>query len=378
MTHQANTTTVLDAPPPVFIASDLYRDAAYGSNHPLAIPRIGTVVDLCRQLGWLDTQTAMESPRATENELAQFHEPAYIDAVHRADKSGISDRALREAFSLGTLENPVFAGMYKRTTTACGGSILAARQALEGTVAFSPAGGMHHAQPGRASGFCYFNDPVLAILTLKAGGAERVFYADLDAHHGDGVENAFADDLTVLTLSIHEESRWPYTGTDDLPERRVRNLPVPKGFNDNELDCVMEAVVIPAMRHFVPDAAVITCGADGLAGDPLSGMALSNVALWRAVLQITEEAPGTAVLGGGGYNPWTLARCWSGLWGILNGYPVPTALPAPSEALLRELDCELIDEEDAPESWFTQLADTPNDTPLRPELLKIVEARARC
>jgi acetoin utilization protein AcuC len=362
--------------PAVLIANALYRRAAYGTNHPLAIPRIGTVIDLCQQLGWTDN--TLDSPRASDSDLAMYHDADYIDAVRRADERGKSDRSLRDDFGLGTLENPVFTGMYARTATACGGSILAAQCALDGKVAFSPAGGMHHAQPGRASGFCYFNDPVLAILTLKAGGARRVFYADLDAHHGDGVENAFADDPDVLTLSIHEENRWPYSGKTDQPTRAIRNFPVPKGFNDCELDLLMDCVVMPAMARFAPDAAVITCGADGLDGDPLSGMALSNGALWRAVRRITAQAPGTAVLGGGGYNPWTLARCWAGLWGVLNGFSLPDTLPAASQTLLRGLECDLIDEEDAPETWFTRLADAPKTDPVRPAVLKIVEAATQC
>jgi len=362
--------------PPVLIANALYRRAAYGGNHPLAIPRIGTVIDLCRQLGWDDD--IADSPRATDADLAMFHDRTYIDAVRRADEAGKADRALRDDFGLGTLENPIFAGMHERTATACGGSILAAKAALGGAAAFNPAGGMHHAQPGRASGFCYFNDPVLAILTLKAGGAERVFYADLDAHHGDGVENAFACDPNVVTLSIHEEGRWPYSGADDQPSRAIRNLPVPKGFNDAELDLLMTAAVIPAMRRFAPDAAVITCGADGLAGDPLSGMSLSNGALWRAVLQIVAEASGTAVLGGGGYNPWTLARCWAGLWGALSGRSFPDTLPPESETLLRSLECDLIDEEDVPDFWYTRLTDPPNEDPVRPAVVKIVESWPQC
>src|SRR5207344_3103305 len=98
----------------------------------------------------------------------------------------------RTRYGLGTMENPLFPGLFERAATSVGGSILAAQLALEGRVAFHPAGGTHHGRPGRASGFCYFNDPVFAVLTLLRAGLERVLYVDLDAHHGDGVQDAFA------------------------------------------------------------------------------------------------------------------------------------------------------------------------------------------
>ena len=276
---------------------------------------------------------------------------------------------MRRRYRIGTMENPLFPGLYRRATTAVGGSILAAELAMAGRVVFHPSGGTHHGRPDRASGFCYFNDPVFALMTLLERGLERVLYVDLDAHHGDGVQDAFAADPRVLTVSIHEEKRWPHSGlVEDRALGGARNLPVPAGFNDDELDFLMREAVVPLARAFAPEAVVVTCGADPLAGDPLSKLELSNVALWRAVETLVELTQRSVVLGGGGYNPWTVVRCWSGLWGRLSGREIPAVLPPNAQALLAGFECDLIDEEDVPESWHTRLADEPNHGPVRPQI----------
>jgi len=356
--------------PPVFISSDVFRGVGYRPNHPLAIPRVSTVIDLCRILDWFPDGTYVESPRATINDLARFHDPTYIAAVEGADAAGRVDTKTRDRHRLGTAENPVFKGMLKRAATACGGSIEAARRVLRGGIAYNPAGGTHHGRRDRASGFCFFNDPVLGILTLLDGGVGRVFYADLDAHHGDGVQDAFADDPRVFTVSIHEARRWPHTGVsgDRGSGGTARNLPVPRGFNDSELDFLMGAAVLPLAERFEPDAVFITCGADCLAGDPLAKLELSNVAVWRAVGQLVGLTPRTVVVGGGGYNPWTVGRCWTGVWGVLNGFAIPNRLPEEASALLRRLDCDLVDDDEIEEAWLTTLADTPRPGPVRSEV----------
>lgn len=360
---------------PLFVGSELYRRAAYGKNHPLAIPRIATVMDLCRHLSWLGAADFVDSPTASESQLLRFHNRSYLDALRRAEASGRTDRATRERFALGTLENPIFPGMYERAATSVGGSIRAAEIALGGGLAYHPSGGTHHGRPDRASGFCYFNDPVFCILTLLDGGLERVFYVDLDAHFCDGVQDAFADDDRVFTLSIHEAGRWPYGGAvADRAGGAARNLPVPAGFNDSELAFLMANAVLPLGRAFDPQAVVVTCGADGLAGDPLSRMQLSNRALWQAVQEATALASKAVVLGGGGYNPWTVSRCWAGLWGRLRGDDTDIDLPFGAKSLLLGLDCDLVDEDERPEDWFTRLTDRPNLGPVRSQVSDLVPA----
>jgi acetoin utilization protein AcuC len=355
--------------PPVFVGHEIYRQAAYGSHHPLAIPRVETTTDLCRALGWLPEGSRVVSPRATEAQLARFHTRDYIAAV----KSGAPTQESRRRHALGTMENPLFPGLFERAATSVGGSIRAAELALEGRVAFHPAGGTHHGRPDRASGFCYFNDPVFALLTLLDHGVQRVLYVDLDAHHGDGVQDAFAHDPRVHTVSIHEAGRWPHTGAaSDTGGGRARNLPVPRRFNDSELRFLVDHVIVPLAARVSPEAVVLTCGADALEGDPLSSMALSNVALWSVVRELAALAPATVVLGGGGYNPWTVARYWAGLWGCISGKTTPEVLTVEARRVLEPLACDLIDDEDVRDEWRTTLADRPNRGPVRKEIHDLV------
>jgi acetoin utilization protein AcuC len=359
--------------PAAFIGSQIYRNEAFGSHHPLSIPRIAGVMDICAMLGWLGDDIFHDSPPATVSQLTQFHEAHYVQALKQADEEGRVEKEVRERYRIGTMENPVFPGLFQRAATAVGGSILAAQLALEGKVAFHPAGGTHHGRPDRASGFCYFNDPVFSITTLLDAGLDRILYVDLDAHHGDGVQDAYAEDPRVLTISIHEEKRWPRTGpVTDRAGGAARNLPVPRGFNDSELSHLMNHAVLHLGREFEPQALVITCGTDALQGDPLSGMALSNAGLWAAVEQLLELCDHNVVLGGGGYNPWTVVRCWSGLWGRLSHREIPGLLPPDARAFLQGLECDLVDEEYVRPDWTTTLADEPNTGPVREEVKALV------
>ncbi|MGI9381884.1 MAG: hypothetical protein ACR2PO_01925 [Methyloligellaceae bacterium] len=353
----------------LLITNPVFREPAFGTYHPLSIPRHATVLDLCDSLGWLTDECLEICPLADRSQLEAFHAPAYLDAFAKACETGRVSSADRHRFGLGTRENPIFRGLHERAAATVGGAVLAAKRACAERVAFHPAGGTHHGQSDRASGFCYFNDPVFAILTFLDAGVARVFYADLDAHHGDGVEHAFAADDRVLTLSVHERDRWPFTGAAASPTNiQTCNLPVPAGFNDTELAFLMDEAVLPCAERFAPEAIVITSGADALAGDPLSRLALSNGALWDAVTALTGLSDATVVLGGGGYNPWTVARCWSGLWGRLAGYPMPERLPAEAEQLLAGLDCDLVDDEDVDPNWLTTLEDARNEGLIREEV----------
>jgi acetoin utilization protein AcuC len=346
--------------PPLLVASEYCRRRGFGSRHPLSIPRVATVLELCERLGWLEPGSRRDARAADTAELTAFHDAGYVEALRRSDAAGEVAREVRERYGFGTAENPLFEGVFERAATAVGGSILAAELALEGRVVFHPAGGTHHGRPGRASGFCYFNDPVFAIRRLEQAGVGRVLYADLDAHHGDGVQDAFVDDSRVRFVSIHEAGRWPHTGAaTDRGRGQACNLPVPAGCNDSEFGFLMDEVVMPLAEGFAPQAVVITCGTDALAGDPLSRMALSNVALWEAVERLVALSGPAVVLGGGGYNPWTLARCWTGLWGRLCGREIPVVLPAEAQVVLGGLACDLVDDEDVRAEWLTTLVDAP-------------------
>ncbi len=358
---------------PLFIGSEIYRRSRYGSRHPLSIPRVSTVIDLCRALGWLPDPVYIDSPRATPDELARYHDRDYIAAVQRAEAAQTLDEETRRRYQLGLNGNPIFPEIFSRPATACGGSLLAARLLEQGGVVYNPAGGTHHGQPARASGFCYFNDPALGILGLLDHGLNRVFYLDLDAHHGDGVQQAFAEDERVFTLSLHEAGRWPMTkegqgGLADTAGGTALNLPLPQGANDSEFEYLIDTIVLPLIARFEPEALVIQGGADALEEDPLSRLSLSNQALWRTVLAVRPLAPRLLMLGGGGYNPWAVARCWSGIWGLLSGQELPTVLPPEADAILRALTWRHSRGRNPPEHWFSSLADAPRTGPIRQDV----------
>lgn len=359
---------------PLLIGSEIYRHSTYGERHPLAIPRVSTAIDMVRALGWLPDEAYLDSPVATPAELARFHRHDYIDALRRAEATRRVSAAERERYDIGRNGNPVFAEIFRRPATACGASLLAARMLAAGRadVVYSPAGGTHHGRPDRASGFCYFNDPVLAILEMLDRGLGAIAYVDLDAHHGDGVQDAFAEDDRVLTISIHEDGRWPRTGpVDDRAGGQARNLPVPPGLNDSELEWLVEGAVLPLLDAFAPEALVIQGGSDALADDPQSGLMLSNGALWAAVARLRRAAPRVLVTGGGGYNPWAVGRCWAGIWAVLDGHSVPPVLPPPAEAVLRALRWNHSRGRQPPETWFTTLADPPRPGAVRDEIRHI-------
>jgi len=359
---------------PIYIGSEVFRRAAFGANHPLNIVRHSAVLDLVRILGWMSDEDFRSSAPATVAQLTEFHDRAYVEALQYADSTGKVDPEVRNRFNIGTLENPLFAGLFERAAMTVGGSILAAELACDGHVVFHPSGGTHHGRPDRASGFCYFNDPVFAIRSFIKQGCERVLYIDLDAHHGDGVENAFVDDSRVMTVSIHEQERWPYSGAaDDRRNGGARNLPVPRGFNDDELQYLVDHAVLPLAQSFSPDALLLCCGADCLAGDPLSGMMLSNSALWDTVETLIDLGQPTVVLGGGGYNPWTVARYWAGMWGRLTGRTMPFELPEEAQNLLGNMSCDLIDEEDVEPAWLTSLVDSPYNGPVREAIISLAD-----
>lgn len=358
----------------LYVDNPIYAEAAYGPNHPLAIARTQSVRELCRINGWLPAHASCVSEPADPRDLSRFHSRDYIRALRAADEAGRASRAVRERYAVGTMENPVFRGVFRRAASTVGGSITAARLALDGRVVYHPAGGTHHGRPDRASGFCYFNDPVFAIATLLDAGIGHVLYADLDAHHGDGVEDAWRDDPRVALFSIHEAARWPHTGPIESAEReRICNVPVPRGCNDTEYAYVLDELLEPLVERTKPEAVVITCGADALHGDPLSTMALSNVALWQAVERIAAYADSVVVLGGGGYNPWTVARCWSGLWARLSGQPIADTLPAAAVHVLGELESDLVDEDERDPAWLDTITDEPRTGAIRPEIETLVQ-----
>lgn len=360
-----------DATPPRFIGAEIYRGSSYGAWHPLRIPRVSAVMDLARALGWLDAENYVTSPRAKPAALTAWHTPDYIAALRRAEAEGAVSDAARARHNLGTPSNPVFGEMFRRPATSAGGTMLAADLVRGGGIVHVPAGGTHHAFPDAAGGFCYLNDPVLCLLRLRALGLSRIAYVDIDAHHPDGVAHALDGDPDALLISVHEARRWPFTGAlDDDGGGGHFNLPAPRGLNDSEMRAILHDLILPRLDAFRPDAVVLQCGADAIEEDPLSRLSLSNNPHHEVAAGLAAMARRLVVLGGGGYNPWSVARCWTGVWGVLSGRALPRRLPREAEAVLRALHWSRAPRigRAPPEHWFTTLVDAPREGPVRAEL----------
>ncbi len=346
---------------PRFIGSEIYRNSSYGGYHPLRVPRVSTVMDLSRALGWLPAAQYVNSPRAKPAALHSFHTPTYVTALLKAEAEQQVSAATRKRHGLGTQDNPVFAEMFRRPATSAGGALLAGELLRGGGVIYLPGGGTHHGFPDRANGFCYLNDPVLAIQSLRRNGAQRIAYVDIDAHHPDGVEHAFADDPDTLLISTHEIDRWPRTGAlHDCGVGQVFNLPLPKGAHDDDMALARDDLILPAVGAFHPDAIVLQCGADAVQEDPQSQLAMSNQSHWAIVAALRRMAPRYLVLGGGGYNPWSVGRLWTGVWATLNGIAIPDELPPAGQAVLTDLRWEGQRRvKTPPPHWLKTLRDRP-------------------
>ncbi len=351
---------------PLYIGSEVYRNSSYGPKHPLAVPRVSTCTDLCRALGWLPDAVYRDAPMPDEGALTRFHDPAYVAALRRAEATQSVSEADRARFRIGAEGNPVYREVYRRPAISAGGVMLAARLTASGGVVHCPGGGTHHGRRDRASGFCFLNDCVLGLLTWLDVGLDNIVYLDIDAHHGDGVQDAFTEDERVLTISLHEAGRWPYTGSaEDRAGGAARNLPVPAGCNDTEFLYLLENAVVPLIRARRPQAIMLQAGADALEEDPLARLSLSNNAHLATAAALLGLAPRLVVLGGGGYNPWTVGRCWAGIWATLNGLPIPDRLPPAAEAVLRALSFNRAAGRNPPAHWFNTLRDTPRPGPVR-------------
>ena len=351
---------------PRLIGSEIYRYSNYGDWHPLRIARVSTVLDLTRIMEWLPKDQYINSPRAKPLALVGFHTAEYIAALVAAEATGTVCDETRSRHALGTSSNPVFAEMYRRPATSAGAALLAGELLRDGGVVYAPGCGTHHALPDAANGFCYLNDLVFAIQSLRRNGAARVAYVDIDAHHCDGVAVAFADDPNTLIVSTHQENRWPRTGAvADIGIGNMFNIPMPAGCNDADMAFVLDQVILPAVVQFRPDAIVLQCGADALFDDPQSRMELSNLALWDVVAALRPLAMRYVVTGGGGYNPWSVGRAWAGVWATLAGHDIPGVLPDAAQNVLRNLQWSDPNRTRHPQAhWITTLRDVPRSGPI--------------
>ncbi|KUL35826.1 acetoin utilization protein AcuC [Actinoplanes awajinensis] len=310
-------------------------------DHPLNPVRIELTMALARELGVLDRPgVQLITPRpATEAELTRVHRADYLDAVRQAP---IDPFFL--GWGLNTPDNPVFDGMHESSARICGASIAAVEAVWHGAArrAVNVAGGLHHAMPARAAGFCVYNDPAVAIAWLLDHGAQRVAYLDVDVHHGDGVQAVFYNDPRVLTVSLHETplALFPGTGFCDETggpgaEGTAVNVPLPPGTGDAGWLRAFHAVVPSVVRAFAPEIIVSQCGADAHRLDPLADLQLSvdgQRAAYIAMRALADElCEGRWVaMGGGGYAlVEVVPRAWTHLLAVASGEPLDPGARVP-------------------------------------------------
>lgn len=315
----------------------------FGQSHPMAPVRIELTMELADELGIVGGLDLVGAEPATEDELARIHSPSYIERVHK-----LSDHPTYVDLSvgLGGDDNPVFAHMHEASALIAGASVEAARRVWTGQAprAVNISGGLHHAMPGNASGFCIYNDVALAIRWLLDNGAEKVAYVDVDAHHGDGVQRMFWDDPRVLTISIHEgpQSLFPGTGFStetggEGAEGSAVNMPLPPGTSDAGWLRAFHAVIPPLVREFAPDILVTQQGCDSHMDDPLTNLMLSvdgQRASYLALRDLADEVcDGKWVAtGGGGYAVMDVVpRAWAHLLSIVAGHPIDPQTLTPQQ-----------------------------------------------
>ncbi|MET8863698.1 acetoin utilization protein AcuC [Nonomuraea sp. NPDC004580] len=311
----------------------------FGPSHPLAPVRVELTMALAREMGVLDKVDLAGCEPASDDELARVHARGYIEAVKRVSASGLPDMSA----GLGTTDNPAFAGVHEASALIAGASLAAARSVWEGTAehAVNVAGGLHHAMPALASGFCVYNDPALAIAWLLEQGVRRVAYVDVDVHHGDGVQTIFYDDPRVLTISLHESPRTLFPGTgfphETGADGTAVNVALPAGTGDAGWLRAFHAVVPPLLHEFGPEILVTQHGCDSHALDPLANLMLSvdgQRAAYEALHRLAHETAGGRWIatGGGGYElVQVVPRVWTHLLAELAGHPIDPATPTPEE-----------------------------------------------
>lgn len=324
----------------------------FGGGHPMAPIRVELTMRLARALGvTAAANVEVVAPGyADDATLTTVHQPALVEAVRRC---GADPRRVELEFGLGSEDNPCFPQMHDASARVAAGTVEMAEAVLSGRAehGVNIVGGLHHAMPERASGFCIYNDIALAIQHLLDAGVERVGYVDVDVHHGDGVQHIFYDDPRVLTVSLHETPRTLFPGTGYSEETggpnaegSAVNVALPPGIGDSGWLRAFEAVVPHVLREFRPQVLVTQHGCDSHADDPLAHMALTvdgqRASYERLHALAHELCDGKwVVTGGGGYAVVEVVpRAWTHLLAITAGAPVEpqTELPESFRAYVNE------------------------------------------
>ncbi len=321
-----------------FIGNEILWASGHPPGHPLRPERLQYTWEMLQAYRAFDASNVQVVPPrpASEEELATFHTPEYIEAVRQLSQ-GQPSRKHPASYNFGPGDNPVFAGMFESESLKVGAALVGAELLLNRqiNVAFSFAGGLHHASPNFASGFCIFGDGAIAIKRMLAEGW-RVAYVDIDAHHGDGVQAAFYDNPRVLTISFHESGHYLFPGTGFTPELGRGaghgfsvNVPLLPYTDDDSFIWAFDQLVPPLLERFAPDVVVAQLGVDAHWRDPLTHLALTTHGFEALFQRIKALAPRLLAAGGGGYDLSVVPRAWTLAWGVISGQSFPDALPEP-------------------------------------------------
>ncbi|MHA1907756.1 MAG: acetoin utilization protein AcuC [Candidatus Thorarchaeota archaeon] len=320
----------------VYPYSDELLNYEFKPDHPLKPDRLKLTYLLSDQLGLLDKVKRLNATVANREVLEMYHPPEFIDAVIQAGES--STPSYRHG--LGTMDNPIFPEIYDAAARYVGATMDAAREIEKGASnAFVISGGLHHAQRTEASGFCIFNDVVLAVMHLQKKKPCKVLYVDIDAHHGDGVQNAFYRSKDVLTLSMHQSGKTLFPGTGFVHESGGGdaigysvNIPVIPGASSAEMIEVLNEIIVPLFESYQPDLLVTQLGVDGHYLDPLAHLSYSSHGYEVVLKKFRKLASdickmGWLAVGGGGYHPVNVARLWSLFLSIILDEKIPQKIP---------------------------------------------------
>ncbi|MEU1429725.1 acetoin utilization protein AcuC [Nocardia sp. NPDC005746] len=294
--------------------TDRFLDYTWTPEHPMRPVRLQFTMALAEGLGLLDGVEQLTPDAAGESELLRVHTHDYIEAVKHA-RQPLGSVPTAPPYGLGSADNPIFPHMHEAASVIVGGTLAAAQAIAAGHTrrAVSIGGGMHHAMPASAAGFCVYNDVAVAISWLLDNGFDRIAYLDVDVHHGDGVQRVFYGDPRVLTVSIHQHpaTLWPNTGWPEetgmgAAEGTAINLPIMPGTRDSLWLRGFHAVVPGALAAFRPQIVISQCGVDTHREDPLADLELSIDGQRAAFLAMRELADRYAegrwlAVGGGGY-----------------------------------------------------------------------------
>jgi acetoin utilization protein AcuC len=309
----------------------------YGVEHPFKVHRYRLAYELISAYGLFgpDATLVSEYRQVAEADLLSFHTDDYLSRLREFSEAEEPRADFR--YGLGDLENPVFRGMYDWACLGTAGTVEAARLVVDEKydVAFNPAGGWHHAHRSRASGFSYLNDAVIAINRLLDQG-KRVVYLDLDAHHGDGVQEAFYDTDRVLTISLHESGVYFFPGSGFEDETGTGegcgfsvNVPLLAHTDDALYMKAFDEVAFPLIAAFDPDVLFTQLGADTFRTDPLTRLEITTHSYSYIMRKLKALRIPWVAVGGGGYDIVNVARAWAIAWGAMNGVELPARLPQP-------------------------------------------------